>query len=197
MLFRSYAHPYQASILVNQGLDTDPVRGAISSSSLRESPSNVYGISTPGRSVTGNAQQLTSSVQAMGDNQAQAVIGRLGGHQFVMDDGDVNGTDQLIRLRTTGGHQILMNDTKQVLYIGSASGAHWLEFSDSGMINMYGAAGINLRTQGVLNLQGDQGVIINGGGGTQGGGVVEIYGDTGVDISSSRSEEHTSELQSH
>ena len=178
-----YAHPYQSAVLVNQGLDTDPVRGAISSSSQREAPSNVYGISTPGRSATGNNPQITSSVAALGDFSQQAVIGRLGGHQFVMDDGDVNGVDQLIRLRTASGHQILMNDTEGILYIGSSTGYQWLEFSKSGMINIYGAAGINMRTQGVLNLHGDAGVIINGGGG-QSGGPVEIYSDQGVNISS-------------
>jgi hypothetical protein len=76
-----------------------------------------------------------------------------------MDDGDEAGKDQLMRLRTTGGHQILMNDSENVLYIASASGQHWLEFSKNGQINVYGAAGFNLRTQGVLNLHSD--VLMN------------------------------------
>jgi hypothetical protein len=76
-----------------------------------------------------------------------------------MDDGDEAGKDQLMRLRTTGGHQILMNDSENVLYIASASGQHWLEFSKNGQINVYGAAGFNLRTQGVLNLHSD--VMLN------------------------------------
>jgi hypothetical protein len=42
-------HEIQYNILKAQGLDQDPVRGAISSSSQRESPSQVFGISTPGR----------------------------------------------------------------------------------------------------------------------------------------------------
>jgi hypothetical protein len=139
-------HEYQASILVRQGLDRDKIRGAISSSSLRESPSNVYGISTPGRKITATDQVA---------GKPQAVIARKGGHQFVMDDGAEDGTDQLVRLRTSGGHQILMNDTEQVLYIASASGNHWLEFSNNGQINMYSIGGFNLRTGGVMNLHSD------------------------------------------
>jgi hypothetical protein len=145
-----YTHEYQAARLVMQGLDRDPIRGAISSSSLRESPSNVYGISTPGRKVSKSDQVAGSP---------EIVFARQGGHSFVMDDGDESGKDQLMRLRTTGGHQILMNDSENVLYIASASGQQWLEFSKNGQINVYGGGGFNLRTQGVLNLHSD--VLLN------------------------------------
>lgn len=141
-----HPHEYQASILIKQGLDRDKIRGAISSSSSRESPSNVYGISTPGRKITAGDQVA---------GKPQAVYARRGGHQFVMDDGDKDGNDQLVRLRTSGGHQILMNDTEQVLYIASASGNHWMEFSNNGQINVYSIGGFNLRTGGVMNLHSD------------------------------------------
>jgi hypothetical protein len=101
-----------------------------------------------------------------------------------MDDGadgtglDPVGTDQLIRLRTSGGHQLLMNDTEQILYIASASGAQWLEFSKDGAINIYGEAGINMRTEGVMNLRGDAGVIIDS------GGSVSVRGEMGVSVES-------------
>ena len=181
-----YPHEFQSMTLIMQGLDRDPVRGAISSSSLREAPSNVYGISTPGRSATTNPQvSASASVEA-----TQAVIARKGGHTFVMDDGDKDGNDQLIRLRTAGGHQILMNDVadkqtlgsgstgKGVLYIASASGNQWLEFSSDGSINMFGIAGFNVRTKGALNLHSDSAVNINS------GGSVNIHGDMGIKIDS-------------
>lgn len=150
-------HEYQLSVLMRQGLDRDKIRGAISSSSMREAPSNVYGISTPGRSAS-KGQQVPSD--------PNAVIFRKGGHSFVMDDGaagdDVNeaGTDQLIRLRTTGGHQILMNDTENVLYIASASGAQWLEFSSDGQVHVYAQNGLNMRTKGVMNFHADGAIIM-------------------------------------
>lgn len=156
-----FVHEYQAIVLVNTGLDRDKIRGAISSSSLREAPSNVYGISTPGRSITGNNPQISGQVVG-GDDATQAVQARKGGHTFVMDDGDANGADQLIRLRTTGGHQILMNDTEKVLYIASATGAQWMEFSSDGSINIFGTAGFNVRSKGPLNLHSDTLVNIQG-----------------------------------
>lgn len=148
-----YAHVYQSSILIRQGLDRDTIRGAISSSSLREVPSNVYGISTPGR-------KSTLTAQTKGD--PNVVISRKGGHSFVMDDGmddplgkNIDGVDQLIRLRTTNGHQILMNDTENVLYISSASGNQWLEFGAQGELNVYAAGGIHFRSFGPLDLHSD------------------------------------------
>jgi hypothetical protein len=148
-----YAHVYQSSILIKQGLDRDTIRGAISSSSMREIPSNVYGISTPGRKSTLSAQSKTNP---------DIVISRKGGHSFVMDDGmddpkgqKIDGIDQLIRLRTTNGHQILMNDSQNVLYIASASGNQWLEFGAKGEINVYGAAGIHLRSVGPMDFHSD------------------------------------------
>ena len=148
-----FPHEYQTMTLVGQGLDQDKIRGAISSSSLRESPSNVYGISTPGRSAV-----------SANSSDPQAVTFRTGGHQFVMDDGadgtgqDPAGTDQLMRLRTSSGHQILMNDTENILYIASASGQQWMEFSADGSINVFGAAGFNLRTSGAMNFHSDSSI---------------------------------------
>lgn len=176
-----YAHEYQTNILVSQGLDQDYTRGAISSSSLRESPSNVYGISTPGRSVTGT-QQVKSS---LGENATQAVVARQGGHQLVMDDGDIGGNDQLIRLRTSGGHQILMNDVADstpdgqgIIYIASASGNQWIEFSSDGSINIFNTSGLNIRSQSDINIHSDTNININA------SGEVNINGDDGVNITS-------------
>lgn len=172
-----YVHQYQNTVLVNQGLNTDKIRGAISSSSLREAPSNVYGISTPGRSITGKNPQTNSAV---GEDAAQAVIARKGGHTFVMDDGDASGNDQLIRLRTTNGHQILMNDKENILYIASATGLQWIEFSKDGSVNIYARGGVNVRSEEVINLHGDKGVYIST------PEKVKIHGDQGVEITSSQ-----------
>jgi hypothetical protein len=172
-----YVHQYQNTVLVNQGLNKDKIRGAISSSSLREAPSNVYGISTPGPSLT-KTQQTNS---AIGEDSKQAVIARKGGHTFVMDDGDKDGNDQLIRLRTSGGHQILMNDKEEILYIASATGLQWFEFSKNGSINVYAKGGINMRSEGTINLHGEVGVNIST------PGTLKMHGDSGVKITSSQS----------
>ena len=143
--------PVATMTLVKQGLDRDPVRGAISSSSMREAPSNVYGISTPGR-------KGTPTDQAPGNTDI--VYYRSGGHSFVMDDGANDGTDQLIRLRTSGGHQLLMNDTEEILYIASATGSQWIEFSPSGAINVFAGGGFNLRSAGAINMHSDSSITM-------------------------------------
>jgi GH24 family phage-related lysozyme (muramidase) len=151
-------HNFQANVLFKQGLDRDSTRGAISSSSQRESPSKVFGISTPGRPF-GNDPADDPTYQeklAAGKINAEdyAVKTRKGGHQFVMDDGDINGRDQLVRLRSAAGHQILMHDSQKVMYIANSEGSVWIELAESGHMHIYTAGGFNLRSEGDLNFHG-------------------------------------------
>lgn len=149
-------HEFQANVLFKQGLDRDSTRGAVSSSSQRETPSQVFGISTPGR-PDGNdpaddpayRDKLAAGKISQTD---YAVKRRKGGHQFVMDDGDTLGTDQLLRLRSAGGHQVLMHDSKKTMYIANSEGSVWIELSESGHMHIYTAGGFNLRTEGELNM---------------------------------------------
>jgi putative chitinase len=165
-------HEFQANVLINQGLDRDKIRGAITSSSQRESPSTVFGISTPGRPVNDPADDPTYVDRAKADKLKDSDINikaRKGGHSFVMDDGDYKGDSQLIRLRTAGGHQILMSDSKypgdlnngQVLYISNANGTAWIEFTEGGHINMYSQGGMNLRTEGEFNVHAKKDINFN------------------------------------
>lgn len=167
-----YVHEYQNLMLVAEGLDGDPIRGAISSSSLREAPSNVYGISTPGPKIGSKSKQK----EVNGADGGQAVFARYGGHTFVMDDGDSKGNNRLMRLRTTNGHQILMSDSSDILYIASASGKQWIEFSHDGSMNVYAKNGFNVRTNGDLNLHSETNININS------NGMLKMHGDQGVKI---------------
>lgn len=158
-------HEYQAGILIKQGLDKDRVRGAITSSSMRETPSMVFGISTPGRPYPNDAADdpeayLTALQNGTLDDNAFAVNARKGGHSFVMDDGDTVGNDQLMRLRTAGGHQIMMHDKEHVLYIANDLGTVWMEFSPNGQVQLYSYGGINIRTEGDMNLHSDKNLNI-------------------------------------
>jgi hypothetical protein len=158
-------HSYQAAILNNQGLIRDPDRGVISSSANRESPSNVFGISTPGRPVYKGGYDDTTIGDAIKNNSTPnenfKIIGRRGGHTLVMDDGDILGRDQLVRLRTGGGHMIMMNDASQVLTIIHANGQSYIELGKEGTIDMYSTNSVNIRTQGDLNLHADRNININ------------------------------------
>lgn len=158
-------HSYQAAILNKQGLLRDPDRGAISSSSQRESPSRVFGMSTPGRPIYEGGYNDVTIADAVKNSEIPdknfKVIGRLGGHTFVMDDGDLQGRDQLIRLRTASGHTILMNDYAQTLFIVHSNGQSYIELGKEGTIDMYATNSVNIRTQGDLNLHADNNININ------------------------------------
>lgn len=157
-------HSYQAAILNAQGLIRDPIRGVITSSSMRESPSRVFGMSTPGRPIYDGGytdETISSAVSSEAAPQNYKVIGRRGGHSIVMDDGDLTGKDQLTRIRTAGGHMIMMNDSAQTLCIIHANGSSYIELGKEGTIDMYSTNSVNIRTQGDLNLHADNNININ------------------------------------
>lgn len=138
-------HKPMSEALNKQGLAKDTLRGVTSSSAMRESPSKVTGLLTPGQ------------------------------HQFVMDDGDKDGNNRLIRLRTTNGTQLLLDDVAGHVYIITKNGESWVELSADGKIHLYGSSDINIRSEGNINMYADQNVNIEAGQGfnvrTNGGSV--------------------------
>lgn len=159
---------YVAGIMFQQGLITDNVRGPIASSSQRESPSNCYGISTPGRAIyQGGLTDATIEKQVQSGSvklEDVAIIGRRGGHTIVMDDGDLSGKDNLIRIRTAKGHQITMSDDGDCFYICHANGQAWIEMGQEGTLDVYTTNSVNLRTQGTINLHADEDINMFAGG---------------------------------
>jgi hypothetical protein len=149
-----------AQALFQQGISEDIERGPIQSSSQRESPSAVFGVSTPGVAVYQGGMSpddLRKKVQAgeLKPEDAQ-VISRMGGHTLVMDDGDIDGKNALFRLRTAKGHQITMNDSGNFFYILHANGQTWLEFGQEGTVDVFSTNSVNIRTQGDINLHADR-----------------------------------------
>ncbi len=158
-------HSYQASIIERQGLIRDPVRGTITSSAQRESPSKVFGMSTPGSAIYEGGYTARDLVFAASsaDPEKLKVVGRVGGHSFVMDDGDLYGESQLVRLRTSAGHQIMMHDTDQTLFIIHSNGDSWIELGKEGTIDIFSMNSFNVRTEGDINLHADKNVNIHAG----------------------------------
>lgn len=153
-------HSYVAATMFQQGLINDTERGPIKSSSQRETPSAVFGISTPGTPVYQGGmkpQTIRKQLNAGEIKPAQAqVIGRVGGHTLVMDDGDLEDNNALFRLRTSKGHQITMNDTGDFFYIIHANGQTWLEFGSEGTVDVFSTNSINMRTYGDINFHADR-----------------------------------------
>lgn len=153
-------HAVIASTFFQQGLDKDDQRGPISSSSQRESPSSVYGISTPGRPVYQSGADPTTIRRQILENKLSpldvAVIARQGGHTFVMDDGDLENKDSVVRIRTSKGHQITMSDDGNFFYFVHANGQTWIELGVEGTVDVFSTNSINLRSEGTINLHADK-----------------------------------------
>ncbi len=157
-------HSYSASVMSQQGIIRDPVRGPISSSASRETVSRVgWGVATPGRPIYQGGYDDSTLPENLSGEKAQElkVISRRGGHSIVMDDGDVIGRDQLVRIRTALGHQILMSDDGQTLMILHSNGQSYVELGKEGTVDIYSTNSINMRTQGDFNIHADRHVNIH------------------------------------
>jgi hypothetical protein len=180
-------HPF-ADVLNAQGLLLDDIRGITTSSARRESPSMVFGISTPGpldkNGQTGNYGKDEHIVVG-------APVSRLGGTTFVMDDGDdkflrkttasegppdyasveEGETDgdttlphnELFRIRTRTGHQILFHNTEDLIYITNARGTAWIELTSDGKIDIFAQDSISLRTANDFNFYADRDINMEAG----------------------------------
>ena len=166
--------------LIKAGLDKDWVRGTNTSSARRELPSMVFGISTPGpHDVAGPKHRYGPQ-----DAQINAPYNRLGGSSFVMDDGDtsmhrrlsakegppdyantetgdVSGdptlpANELIRIQTRTGHQIVMHNTEDLIYIAHGSGDSWIEMTANGKIDIYSKDSISVRSETDINFTADR-----------------------------------------
>lgn len=153
-------HSYQASRLNIQGLVRDPDRGTITSSATRESPSNVFGMSTPGRPYYKGGytdESIEGAVKNEGTpDENFKIVGRKGGHSIVMDDGDLTGKNQLMRFRSGTGHMILMQDKAETFFIVHANGKSYIEMNKEGAIDIYCTNSVNLRTHGDINIHAER-----------------------------------------
>jgi hypothetical protein len=153
-------HPF-ALQLSKEGLLKDAIRGVTSSSARREIPSMVFGISTPGP-IDKNGPK--KSIQYQGVTSEPRPYSRLGGSTFVMDDGDADGNNELVRIRTRTGHQILLHNTKKLIYIANGEGTSWLEMTERGKIDIYAQDSVSIHSVGDFNFRADRDVNIEAGG---------------------------------
>jgi hypothetical protein len=162
--------------LVKQGLSDDRVRGLNNSGYMRESPAEIIGIATKGRRITTQGQDFTQTyaTQIRNPDTADKKIleGLLGptarrkGHSIALDDGDIEGNSNQIRLRTSTGHQLLLNDTEGVIYVGNSDGSCWIELSSEGTMDVFAQDSINFRSANI-NFHADENIKMHAKGFTQ------------------------------
>ena len=172
-------HPF-ADVLAQQGLLADDIRGVTSSSARREIPSMVFGISTPGpldKSDTGKKGQIQ-----YGGKAVSTPVSRLGGSTFVMDDGDENGDNELVRIRTRTGHQILLHNTEDIIYINNSQGTAWIELTSNGKIDIFAQDSVSIHSEQDFNLRADRNFNIEAGGNVNINANRNFQIDTGGDL---------------
>lgn len=72
-----------------------------------------------------------------------------GFHSFSMDDSIKNCR---IRCRTTSGHQIILDDTNERIYISSAKGENWIEMDSAGNIDMFTSGNFSVHAEKDINF---------------------------------------------
>ena len=180
-------HPF-TKVLGNQGLLKDDIRGITTSSARRETPSMVFGISTPGPIDKKGPKGTIGKAE---DEIPGAFVSRLGGSTFVMDDGDDKFTrkkpasegppeyasveqdetdgdssiphNELVRIRTRTGHQILLHNSEDLIYIGNAKGTTWIELTSNGKIDIYAKDSISVHTENDINFTADRDINLTAG----------------------------------
>ena len=171
------------NILNNQGLLSDETRGISSSSARREVPSSVFGILTPG--------PVDKDFDSVFKPSKNLHYQRKGGSSFVMDDGDatlirkgsasdtayeyvdkskneIGGApnspfNELVRLRTRTGHQILMHNSEDLIYIGNAKGTTWIEMTANGKIDIFANDSISVHSNQDLNFKAERDINLEAG----------------------------------
>lgn len=177
------------AILDRAGLTVDQIRGTTTSSARREVPSMVFGWSTPGPLDRRPGHPTVK----YGEEGAQIDIpsSRLTGHTLVMDDGDpslfrkgpaggenavpseytslANGGDpsipanELFRIKTRTGHQILLHNSEDLIYIAHGSGGSWIEMTANGKIDIYAKDSVSIHTENDFNFKADRDINIEAG----------------------------------
>lgn len=188
-MIKKAVHPL-ADRLQEEGLLDDDVRGSHNSSARRDIPSMVFGISTPGPLDKRQGAKRVTVGKKLTKSPTPVPVSRLGGTQMIFDDGDdqfqrktpasqgpVQYADILrgekgdptipygesFRIRTRTGHQILLHNSEDLIYIGNAKGTTWIELTANGKIDIFAQDSISIHTENDLNFRADRDINLEAG----------------------------------
>jgi len=177
------ANTVEKDRLEGAGLEKDWARGFNSSSARREAPSAVFGWSTPGppdldgpkysygkagATVQRAFNRLGGSSFVMDDGDMSLLRRKPASGDDAdkpayanVEKGESDGdkkipANELIRLQTRNGHQILMHNSEDFIYISHGSGNSWIEMTANGKIDVYAKDSISFRTENDINFYADR-----------------------------------------
>ena len=204
-------HPL-AKALDSQGLLKDDTRGITTSSARREAPSMVFGISTPGpldkqdgapRGKMGTKESSanvpvsrlggTTFVMDDGDDKYLRKTPPGGSKQgppdyvSVEDDGPAGAEvtiphNELVRIRTRTGHQILLHNSEDLIYITNSRGTAWIEMTSNGKIDIYAKDSISVHSENDINFTAKRDINLTAGANINMNAVTNINEQSGAAI---------------
>lgn len=65
-----------------------------------------------------------------------------------------------IRIKTTAGQQVILDDTNERIYISTAKGKNWIEIDEDGRIFVYAKDEINIRSEDDINIKSEKNINI-------------------------------------
>ena len=72
-----------------------------------------------------------------------------GRHSIIFQD---NPSNAKVRIKSADGHQIIMDDANERIYVSTNKGKTWLELDSDGHVNLYGASSVSVGSAGDINL---------------------------------------------
>jgi phage gp45-like len=147
-LWPSQVIPHYVANLGEAGLDGDKTRGgferavAYPARNTKDKPSSDGYFDKP--SGSGKDSQTYSWTSP-------------GRHFIVMSDVDEHCR---IRIKTTEGHQVILDDTNERIYLSTAKGRNWIEFDEDGRIHIYAKDEINIRAEEDINMMSEKNINI-------------------------------------
>jgi phage gp45-like len=101
------------------------------------------------------------------DNMVTSIVSP-GFHAMSMDDRPENSR---MRFRTAAGHQVILDDTNERIYISTAKGNNWIEIDEAGNIDIYTSGklsatadrDVNFKTNGSFRVEAKKGIHLKSG----------------------------------
>jgi len=114
-----------------------------------------------------------------------------GRHSIIMQDNTATGR---VRIKTGGGHQVILDDANERIYVSTSKGQTWIELDQDGRIHVYAGSDISMTTGGNFNIAAKGDFTVAAGGNINLGAAgyarvsackdVSLSGDTGAFLTS-------------
>jgi hypothetical protein len=135
-------------------------------------------VAQAGANKTGEDGYAPSPIPGQGylDPQTYAWV-TPGHHAIIMQD---HPKGARVRVKTAEGHQVILDDTNERIYVSTAKGKTWVELDQDGHVHVFGAASVSVRAGEDLNVRADRDINLEAGRGVN---VKAVGGDVRVDAS--------------